>query len=390
MYGLYIHFPFCQKKCFYCDFYSLTDLSFINQFVDCLVKEINITESQNSIKPKVDTIFFGGGTPSLLEEHHLEKIFNAIHSKFDIQDDNECTLESNPGTLTREKLTYFRRLGVNRISMGVQSMNDDELKFLTRIHDSREVVESVENARSCGFDNLSLDLIFSLPGQKPERWINSLEKVIKLNPEHISTYSLIFEPHTELYNKYIRKEIRKNDIDDEAKMYAETQDILISNGYGQYEVSNFTKPGRQCRHNLKYWHCGQYFAFGPSAHGYIGEERYWNFRNLKKYISMTNDGILPRENSEHLTQENKMEEGIFLPLRADGIDITDFNHDFEIDLSNLLYEDLADLQKNNLIIIEKNKIQLTRTGYALGDEITVNLISALEKKSKLITSKKKN
>jgi len=301
MYGIYLHFPFCISKCHYCDFYSITELSPIDNFVNALCKEIQLQDSISRIhKPKVDTIFLGGGTPSLLKPSQLEIIIETLYKYFDIAQNTEFTIECNPGTLTETSLKEFRGLGINRLSIGVQSFNQDELKFLQRIHTTDDAVKSIEIARKSGFENISIDLIFSIPGQTLESWNNTLEKTISMELEHISAYSLIYEKDTPLYNDWLNHKVEKTDEETEAKYYETLIEKLVNHGLEHYEVSNFAKPNKKCRHNLKYWQGEEYFAFGPSANGYLNNTRYWNVKNLKLYFDSINQNKLPIEGSEHI------------------------------------------------------------------------------------------
>ncbi len=381
-YGLYIHFPFCIHKCFYCDFYSIENTKLIDDFVAILVKEIELRATHYENKNfEIDTIFFGGGTPSLLNPNNLEEILDKINKYFIIDRNAEITLECNPGTVDVEYLSEYYKMGINRISFGVQSFVDSELKFLERIHSSDEVVIAYNKARQIGFDNISLDLIFSLPNQEIDNWKFSLNKAIELNPNHISAYSLIYEPGTPLFASFQKGKIKKNTDDRDVEFYEITTDVLSNANFEQYEVSNYAKDGKYCRHNLKYWNCNEYFAFGPSAVGVIDGFRFKNFSNLNKYNTRLKQNKLPVESTEVMTENVKIFERIFLTLRAIGLNTIEFNKEFNIDIFEIAKREIELLINNKFIFRNGDILRLTSQGYFIGDDITLMLIDAIEKNS---------
>ncbi|WP_339054171.1 radical SAM family heme chaperone HemW [Fusobacterium animalis] len=301
IYNTYIHIPFCERKCNYCDFTSLKRSdSQIERYVNYLLKEIEIYSQKYDLSQKQDTIYFGGGTPSLLPIDSLEKIL----SKFFYDKNTEITIEINPKTVDTNKLKEYRKLGINRLSIGVQTFDDDNLKVLGRIHNSQEAIEVYNLARECGFDNISLDIMFSLPNQTLAMLQNDLEKLVSLNPNHISIYSLIWEEGTKFFRDLKAGKFKETDNDLEANMYEYIIEYLKSKEYIQYEISNFSKKGFESRHNSIYWENKNYLGVGLSAAGYLGNVRYKNFFNLKDYYNNLDKDILPIDEKEILTEED--------------------------------------------------------------------------------------
>ena len=378
MASIYLHIPFCDKKCIYCDFYSLESVNNFAPFLNALENEI-IISAENYNSEDIETIFFGGGTPSLLKSTDFERILNLLHKKFKISNTAEITTEANPGTVDLEKLKSYRSIGLNRISFGVQSFIESELKFLSRIHSVDEIFKAVLNARKAGFDNLNLDLIFALPNQTFENWKFNLESAIKLNPEHISSYSLIVEPNTPLKNLVDSKIVSPLPQDLEAEFYSETINILDKSGFKQYEISNFSKSGFECKHNLNYWNHSNYIGFGPSAHSFwknnSEQKRFWNYRNLDKYISLLQNNILPIAGSENLDLNQLFIESVFLGLRKGELNLSLINSIYKKDLTITQKNKLEDFLKDNLIEQDGDKIYLTKKGFSFSDEIATELIS---------------
>lgn len=378
--GLYVHIPFCQHKCSYCDFYSVVTLEAMERFTEALVREIRMRAEQEHHDAAVETIFWGGGTPSLLECTQAEQIATALRCSYPLASSYEWTIEANPGTITLEKLRCYRELGINRISFGVQSFDRRELEFLERIHSAQQAEEAVELARRAGFDNINLDVIYALPGQDIETYRQTLERVGSLAPEHISAYSLVYEHGTPLYRQLQRGAIIPLDEDQEATFYSMTVDLLAQWGYRQYEVSNFARPTRECRHNLLYWHRGEYVGFGPSAHSHLGNVRWSNVRSLRQYVDAIERGSLPVVASEYLTIEQQRAECIFLGLRADGIDLDEFARAYGIWLDHgELGEILSEWQRNGWAQCERRRLRLSARGYALCDALTLELLDAIER-----------
>ena len=264
MSGIYIHIPFCRRKCSYCDFYLISNLNIVDRFVSNLLKEIEIS-SVSYRKEKFNTIFFGGGTPSILSADKLGIIISSLKNYFNISENPEVTIEANPEDFADTDFNEYRAAGINRFSFGVQSFNNDELKFLTREHSAGHAEKIIRECLKI-FDNVSIDLIYSLPNQKKDNLINSLKKVIELNVPHVSAYTLIFEEQTKLYNLFRKNLVTQNEDSLEAELYSLVTGFLTSRGFNHYEVSNYAKPGYQSKHNLKYWSYENYVGFGPSAH----------------------------------------------------------------------------------------------------------------------------
>lgn len=368
MSGIYLHIPFCDTKCIYCDFYSITEHSKKNELINCLIKEIEAHSPSLSGK-HFDTIFFGGGTPSLLSYDDFSRLFESLYSNLSISSKSEITIEANPGTLNRKKLEQFKKLPVNRISFGVQSFSDSELKFLTRIHSAAQAIESVKSAQDTGFENINIDLIFALPNQTAESWQKTLEKAIELNTRHIAAYSLIYEEGTILYDLFKKKKVTKADEDNERMMYDFTMKFLGNNGFEQYEVSNYSKPGYRCRHNLKYWERNEYIGFGPSAASFIDDNRRVNVRNLDEYITRVSSGEKTYDFIESIDYPTSVYEYIFLGLRSSGINLKEFNRRYGFDFENKYKDTVKLLTENKLAYKNKSAFTLTSKGYAVCDEI---------------------
>ncbi|MGA2669570.1 MAG: radical SAM family heme chaperone HemW [Ignavibacteria bacterium] len=368
MSGIYIHIPFCDTKCIYCDFYSITNHSLKEEYLDSISKEIRERSSLLGER-KFDTIFIGGGTPSLLSYDELASLFEVLFHSLNISDDSEITIEANPGTLDRKKLKEFKKLPVNRISFGVQSFIDAELKFLTRIHNSTEAVNSITDAMDSGFSNINLDLIFAIPGQSQDSWKYNLEKAVSLDTQHISAYSLIFEEGTPLYTMLKKNKVKSADNEIEREMYDHTMKYLNDCGYIQYEISNYAKPGFECRHNLKYWMHEEYIGFGASAASYIDNYRWLNVRNIEDYIKRITTGQNSYDLIEYIDTDTSVYEYIFLGLRSKGINFKIFNKTYNIDFREKYSNTLELLTKNGFASIDDDFIRLTPKGYAVCDEI---------------------
>ncbi len=381
MSGIYIHIPFCERKCIYCDFYSVEDLGWIDSFVNSILREIEIFRRESDFIETAcfDTVYFGGGTPSLLEVSQIEKILNSLYKNFCISQDVEITVEANPGTVNREKLFSFRKVGINRLSFGIQSFFDKDLKFLGRIHTSKDAVECVKFAFESGFENISVDLIFGLPGQNVRDWVENLHKAIELNVPHISAYNLIVESGTPLYELVRSGEVKLPDEFKQAELYETTMETLEDAGYIHYEVSNYAYEGFECRHNLKYWKHENYLGFGPSAHSFWLNKRWWNVANLNKYLKAIDLNKLPIANFEILDAEKMVEEFVYLGLRSTGVDLEKFKEKFGFDfLGGEIREELIELEKLGFVEIDNFKVRLTRKGFSVCDEIAVNLISKIK------------
>lgn len=371
--GIYIHMPFCKVKCMYCDFYSVADKDeAIPTFFDALIKEIEIceTDTRDWI---IDTIFIGGGTPSLMTPYQLESLIKALDKKFDLTHVSEFTLEANPGEAPLEQLKSFKALGVNRISIGVQSLQPSLLQFLTRIHGPEEVFKTFDTARQAGFENINCDLIFSIPNQTMKIWENDLKRILDLGPEHMSCYSLTVEKGTQLYQYVNRGKVKMPNDDQSAAYYRWAQSTMADYGYRQYEISNWSKPKLECNHNFHYWEIDPYLAFGPSAHGFDGKSRFSNINDLDSYINKLVKGDSPLQHIEKLTRKNYTNELIGFGLRINkGINLENISNEFKSKFDQRIVD--IKYKWGKYLIQEGNRLRLTEEGYAFADAIAVDLL----------------
>ncbi len=366
-FGLYIHIPFCEKKCNYCDFYSITSSeNDIDKFIKALTKEIEIYANNLSNK-NVKTVYFGGGTPSILSSKQLDTIFSSLNKYFNINNNIEISIEANPETLTSDKLKLYKKIGINRLSLGVQSFLDSELNFLGRIHDSKrsqKVIKEIKNH----FDNFSLDLMFALPEQSLADFKYSLNKALEYEPNHISLYNLQIEPQTNLYSRLNRGEFKEIDEETDYKMYNLAVERLKSSGYRHYEISNFAQKGYKSRHNIIYWKYKPYLGLGPSAHGFNGSKRYYNYNDLNKYINRLNNDKTPIKEIVDLEKEDLISEMMFMGLRLiKGVDKQDFKNRFDISIHEVYKEVINNLKDKELLKEDSENIYLTKKGLNLGN-----------------------
>ena len=365
--GIYIHIPFCRKRCNYCDFYFITNLKAAGRFLAGLKTEITISSEQEKDE-SFDSVFFGGGTPSVLPASEIDSILNHLHKNFALSADSEITLEANPEDFSAVKFRDYAEAGINRISFGVQSFLDSELKFLTRQHTAEDAMNAVRNA-SVYFGNINTDIIYSLPSQTIKDIDFSLSAAAGLNVSHISAYTLTFEERTPLYKSLQKNLVKKNPESLEGEFYGFVSEKLISSGYGHYEVSNFARKGFECRHNLKYWKYENYAGFGPSAHSMKNGIRRNNFRNIQDYYSSLEKGILPVEEKIILTPKQKKSEYIMLALRSSGIYYNDYSKTFPEDFREEFGKPFEVLLKENFAESNEEGFFLTEKGYAVADEI---------------------
>lgn len=377
---LYIHIPFCVRKCHYCDFLSApSDEVTRERYTDALCREI-VSYKEMAAAYEVSTIFFGGGTPSLLSIQQFEKIIGAIRDTFFVggADRIEFTVECNPGTLTEELLSCLKQLGVNRLSIGLQSADDAELKLLGRIHSYEEFLESFRLARTAGFDNINVDLMQALPGQTIHSFGDTLQKVISLQPEHISAYSLIIEENTRFYEWYGEDSDKLPSEDTERDIYKMTQTMLKDAGYIQYEISNYAKPGYECRHNCGYWTGTEYLGLGLGASSYIEGTRFEQTDNLKAYLtgySAGTDCVPERKNSHRLSKEECMEEYMFLGLRlCAGVSRKEFAKRFGVDYEAVYGEVTERLLKQGLLQALGESLSLTERGRDLSNRVLAEFL----------------
>jgi len=372
--SIYIHIPFCDHKCIYCDFYSIITQDNVQIYLDALKKEIEYFACSYSSGREFTTIFFGGGTPSLLAPHQIEEIMVWIKTNYTVLENAEITLETNPGTVDRAKLIDFLKAGINRVSIGIQTFDDNELKFLTRIHDRQTAIETVWLAKEVGFQNINVDLIFNLPKQTKEKWLFNLQTALTLPVTHISAYSLILERGTILNKLVLDKKVVLQDEDYDAELYELTIDFMTRNNFLQYEVSNFALKGFECRHNLAYWQHKDYLGFGTSAHSFVDGKRWWNYSPLKLYIEAVTSKGHAVIGEELLSEQQLKEEYIMLALRSNGLNVGEFEQKFGSDWLKEKENQIKKYLETGLVINRNDKLVLTPKGYVVCDEIIANLI----------------
>ena len=376
--GLYVHIPFCIKKCNYCDFLSApADDATKKRYVDALCKEIEgYKELAKEYEPA--TIYFGGGTPSVLSIPLLGQIMDVIQKSFSVNQAAEITMEINPGTVTADKLKSYREMGINRLSIGVQSAKAEELNLLGRIHSFEDAKNTVQWAREAGFENISLDLISALPGQTLEDYESNVEAILSLHPEHISSYSLIVEEGTPFYEQYGEGAVKEADLPEEETdraMYAYTKKRLAEAGYERYEISNYAKPGFESRHNSSYWTGTEYLGFGLGASSLITNARYHNETDLATYIKEVEEGKDVRREIERLIREELMEEFMILGLRRMcGISRAEFQTRFGRPLETVYGSALQKLKKQGLLTVEGDRVSLTELGIDVSNQVFVEFV----------------
>ena len=371
--GIYIHIPFCKTKCMYCDFYSITDREKdADGFVSALCNEISHS-SLDEYPWIFDTLFIGGGTPSLLNGNQLEFILTTLSKKVSFSYLIEKTIEINPGEASLEKLTDFYSLGINRVSMGVQSLDKELLAFLTRSHSVKKVFETFDHIRTAGFENINCDIIYGIPGQTLDIWKRDMNRIIKLNPGHISAYSLTVEKGTELFQMVNSNEVTMPSNSESADWFTLTRSFLSNHQYSPYEISNFSKPEKECRHNLHYWNIDPYIGFGPSAHSFDGNRRWNNTRSLDQYMKKIDEKLSPISKSEKLTLIQKVNEKIGFGLRLNaGINLDKFSkiHRNQFNQNMKLHQN----KWNDYIKRDRKKIKLRERGFPFADAIAVDLM----------------
>ena len=398
---LYIHIPFCARKCAYCDFLSFAAPERVyRDYMDKLLEEI-CGQGPNFQEYRVSTIFVGGGTPSILPADLIMELFATLSENFDISPDAEITMEANPGTLTMEKLEVYRQSGVNRLSIGLQSADDKELKYLGRIHSYDSFLKSFQRARQAGFKNINVDLMSALPGQDVHSWKNTLKKVMMLKPEHISAYSLIIEEGTPFYERFGEPQGKQSSVvcgesdadrggalpapktaaeiaaraavmtlpdlpdeDTDREMYHLTKEMMAAHGYDRYEISNYAKKGYECRHNIGYWTGVEYLGLGLGASSYTYGYRYHNTENLQEYLSLNlYEGGAAARDIEELSLEDKMEEFMFVGLRMmKGVSGSEFLERFGQNMWNVYGDALKKLEQQGLIEVDAPMVRLTELG----------------------------
>ena len=388
-FGIYLHVPFCRNgKCPYCDFYSVTDLALKPRFLKALVAEMELISAE---KLCFDTLYIGGGTPSVYSHHDIGKIVNAISENFDLKPESEITIEVNPGTVAIEQLRGYRDAGINRINIGVQSFFQGNLDFLGRIHTASEARSAVTEAQRAGFQNIGLDLIYGLPDQPEGDWLENLKAAVDYDPTHLSCYTLTYEKGTPLYSDLNDERIQPLAEAKVRALFEATIDFLENHGYYQYEISNFARIGKNgrphvSRHNLKYWTLVPYIGLGASAHSFSENQRYWNVSDVADYIAAIESGRLPEAEREVLSREQQIIETIYLGLRTTaGIDLIGFGQKFGINFVKAYKEVISDLEELNYLEVKNNRCALTRQARAFLDSIAsmfvVRDVSKVESKN---------
>jgi len=373
MQGIYIHIPFCAQACHYCDFHFSTSQKVRGDMIQMICKEIELRANFFTSK-HIDTIYFGGGTPSLLEKNELERILNTISSYFLIDKDCEITLEANPDDLDLNKINMLKGSGVNRLSIGIQSFHDSHLKFLNRIHNANEAISCIKNSQKAGFENITIDLIYGIESDNHKIWENDLDLAFSLDIPHLSAYCLTIEPATVFGNWVKKKKIKEVDEDFSAQQFEILTYKSEEVGMEQYEISNFSFPGKYSRHNSNYWLGGKYLGIGPSAHSYNGEFRQFNISNNAGYIKSLKEEILPSEKDE-LTDKDRFNEALMTGLRTKwGFDIGKYERG-ELIPETFPLSKMTELENSGLIIRQEGIVTLSKKGKLLADRITLELFA---------------
>ena len=365
--GIYVHIPFCKQKCYYCDFISYANKEEkTKEYVKCIQKEIEI-ESKKYSKDEyeITTIYLGGGTPSYISVLYIENIINVIKLNYNVKDNAEITIEINPGTVNEEKILIYEKIGINRVSIGLQSTNDKLLKQIGRIHTYEEFLNCYKLVSKSKIDNINVDLMLALPNQTIEDLEESLQKVIKLKPNHISLYSLILEEGTKLEKMVSENIVKLPEEDMEREMYWKTKRILEKNGYNHYEISNFAKEGYKSKHNMNCWSQKEYLGFGVAAHSYVNRKRYCNINNIEEYVSNIKKGKIENNRTVCEIQNTIDEQKEFMMLglrKIDGIDIQEFKNKFVENPIYVFHKELEKLVNEDLVEIDLDKIKLTNKG----------------------------
>jgi oxygen-independent coproporphyrinogen III oxidase len=372
MAGIYIHIPFCKQACHYCDFHFSTNTRLKTPMLQAIAKELRIRKEYMGAV-QVRSIYLGGGTPSLLETTALETLLLLIAQHFSLSEVMEITLEANPDDITLPKLQSLRTMGINRLSIGVQSFQDRVLRHLNRSHDSKKAIASVQIARKAGFDNLSIDLMYAIPGTSHAMWMDNLAMALQLQPEHIAAYCLTIEKNTVFGNWHKRGHLKAVEEEVAAKQFETLVEVLTTHHYEHYEISNFSQPGYQAQHNTNYWKQGQYLGVGPGAHSYDGATRQYNVAHNQRYIDSLQRGVVPCE-VEVLTRKDHINEYLMTSLRTQwGCDLVWLQTQYDYGLEQTKSTYLEQLIDHKLAVLHGEKLLLTRQGKLLADQIAVNL-----------------
>ncbi len=372
MAGIYIHIPFCKRACHYCNFHFSTSMKSKNDFLPALLKEMTLRQNYPG-NAKINTIYFGGGTPSILPPEDIQAIFESLHKHFDIDSDAEITFEANPDDVTPENVKGWRNIGINRFSLGVQSFFEEDLQWMNRAHTSGQALNSIAMLQAAGFHNLTIDLIYGSPGLTDEKWKHNVDTALSLNIPHLSCYALTVEPRTAL-DKMIRVgQSKPVHSEDQARQFSLLMEWLANAGYEHYEISNFAIPGMHSRHNSAYWSGEPYLGLGPSAHSYDGFTRQWNVANNARYIASINAGIVPGE-IEHLDIKARHNEYVMISLRKQtGLQREQFKSMFGGERLSLLDQQALKYLSNKWLVLEEDYYRLTNEGKLFADGIAADL-----------------
>jgi oxygen-independent coproporphyrinogen III oxidase len=375
--GIYVHFPFCERKCRYCDFFSITELQRIPQYLEGLKNEMHLAAVSGR---KADTLYIGGGTPSLLTPKQMGRIVDWAALCFNLGASSEMTFEINPATASIRDLQDYAAFGFNRINIGVQSFNDRNLTFLGRKHDAKQALAAVQAAKDAGFNNIGIDLIYGLPDQTPGSWKKDLMQAIKLGPRHLSCYLIQYESCTPLHADLQAGRFTPLSDLHAADLFRMTHDFLSAAGYEHYEISNFAQGSRwRSIHNQKYWNFIPYFGLGPAAHSFDPPKRWWNHRSLDQYLTDIEQGIRPISEDEVLDEEQQMMETLYLGLRqTDGIDLDRFQQKFQIDFKLYFHTALDRFEAENWIKIDQRNCRLTVEGMLFVDRVVDELVEMID------------
>jgi oxygen-independent coproporphyrinogen III oxidase len=370
--GIYIHIPFCATRCHYCNFATGGYEADLAERYTAAVRE-EIKRADVSVHPamrRVDTIYFGGGTPTTLTVGQISSLIDACRNAFDVAPDSEITAEANPGSISQNYLEELRLAGVNRLSFGAQSFDEGELRMIGRTHSAEDARAAIRTARAAGFANLSLDLIAGLPEQKMETWRRNLEEVFALSPDHVSVYMLELYKDAPLLHRINRGELRAIDDELTVEMYFALMDEAERRGFEHYEISNWSRPGFESRHNLKYWIGAPYWAFGVSAAGYDGQARWSNTRNIHEYLAKIESGQTPLAERVELDDDDRQSENLFLRLRLkDGVDLNEHFRRFGVDALERYHDEIERLREAGLIELGENRLKISRGGTVLANEV---------------------
>lgn len=380
--GIYIHIPFCKQACNYCNFHFSTSLRYKNDFIAALLKEIELqTKQSTTAEPQsnylqnelIETIYFGGGTPSLLSTHELKTILNKLREHLQIVADAEITLEANPDDITNEKLTGWKEAGINRLSIGIQSLFDEDLQWMNRVHNATEAKAVIQKAKEAGFENFTVDLIYGTPGLTDEKWIQNLDWVLQQNITHLSCYALTVEEKTPLDKQIRLLQKAATDPEQQSRQFLLLMDFMQQAGFEHYEISNFAKPGHRSKHNSSYWQGKYYLGLGPSAHSFNGISRQWNIANNLQYIQLLQQEIIPFE-KEELTTTQQLNEYIMTSLRLlEGCDLNFVKEKFGEDKAIELKQKSIIYITGNWVIEKTNSLVLTKEGKLFADRIASEL-----------------